>query len=180
MVAGECLQIAKSSIDAVQALFPWSHDQTERYFSTLFLTGVITTLSCIIVKADSSAGTRSDAATTLGQAVALLEGMSGKFVLARHILQRFQGVITIANKVTASQRSVDHEPLPDLPGHEIEINDDRLLDLSQQLGSNNPDPDLALHQLNQPMVSHMPTPTLGDQLGMWEGLDDSDLMPMAW
>lgn len=176
--AEESLWIATSSIDSVKVSLPWSYDQTERYFSTLYLTSALTVLSCIITKEDTSQTLRLEAIESFKRGIKLLEDISNGFILARRMLQRFQKVIKSTSKAISFQAEGREAP-PNHPNDEEQDSQPRCMNLFDNVG-NAEDHDLAQPHPGNFVVSHMPTPSMGDYLGTWDGMYDPEWMPTAW
>ena len=176
-MAEDVLRIATNSIDVVHGLLPFSYDQSARWFSTIFLTGAITTLSCIIIKVDSSQDLCTEAAISFKRAAALLESISSGFVLASRMIHRFQAILNIVNKAVVLRRP-DSVPFPDTTNQEFGSVDQRCIDILEDF-SGLANADAANVQLSQYLVSHMPTPAMGDT-GFWDPLQESEWVPTVW
>ncbi|EXJ90160.1 hypothetical protein A1O3_03229 [Capronia epimyces CBS 606.96] len=155
-MADEVVKIAQSSIATLKDSLRTSADPTDRYFSTIYLVGVITPLSCIVVKEETLPLLRAEAVASWKEAVQLLQEIARDFDLARRLLQRFHGVIKMADFIIVSQSNgtnfTNQSALPDLPNEVPNGNGD---DGAAQGLNEHP------HLLFP--LSHLPTPAGNDQ-----------------
>lgn len=155
VVGRECLQTAMRSIDAICDFWSSYHNNADRYFCTIFLTGAIMPLSCIIVRPDSN-GNRADAILSFQKALKLMEVIAEGFSLARKMIERLQSVIDVATRPAMLQLE-DQNMLENIDRNMSTANDDQNFFFGQ-------------HR-SQSMFSNVDTPAMGDFPGVCDGTE---------
>ncbi|KAK4938712.1 hypothetical protein LTR10_020895 [Elasticomyces elasticus] len=170
--AGTIVEVANDSVECISASSKSAHKQPEdRYFMTVYLAGVLTPLSAVIVATNLSWAVRNRAIVTFQRANNALKELAKGFGLARRMLRRLQGVIdtvstTLADPDIASSLAglCDLDSFKAVQSNDISGRLDVISDNAEcgEGANTRHAADIeATQPLNTFLVSHFPTPASG-------------------
>lgn len=163
IVGQQCLRTAVDSINAIHEFWTRYHNNTDRYFCTIFLISAVMPLSCIILRPDLN-GTRTEATASFNKALQLMTDIADGFTLTRRMIERLQSVIDVATRpATFRIEGQEYNLLETLNRDVTNMSEEQNLPYGQQRA--------------QRTFSNVGTPYMGDFSGMWDlGLEVDSLI----
>ena len=102
------VQICENSIRAVKDSLRYSYNGTDRYFCTVYLSGLIKPISLVVKNDKIAHELQLSARECWSQVISLLRNISQNFALGRTSLQRLEDFINATNSVLGPQQNPTH------------------------------------------------------------------------